>query len=121
MLPAPDDLDRYARHLPEAAERLLTASEREQAHRHQTEHRLANIEQRSIPLHYASQKRGLLITLVLGLAYLAVMATAITAGYALIGAGGAALGTAAILRHRSQELASAQRRFPPRSRPWHQP
>jgi uncharacterized membrane protein len=46
MLPAPDDLDRYARHLPDAAERLLSISEREQTHRHELENHLAAIDAR---------------------------------------------------------------------------
>ena len=33
MLPPADDLDRYAHHVPDAGERLLAASEREQIHR----------------------------------------------------------------------------------------
>jgi hypothetical protein len=39
-LPSPDDLDRYAAHFPDAAERLLSVGEREQTHRHQVENRL---------------------------------------------------------------------------------
>ena len=43
MLPPPADLERYVQHLPDAAERLLAAAEREQAQRHQIENRLLAI------------------------------------------------------------------------------
>ena len=89
-LPAPDDLDRYATHLVDIAERLLAAGEREQAHRHA-------IEREVMPRFYAGQRRGHVIGLILGLAYLAVVALAIDKGYPLIGTGAAAFGIAAVV------------------------
>ncbi|HMJ04459.1 MAG TPA: DUF2335 domain-containing protein [Conexibacter sp.] len=96
-LPPADDLDRYVAHVPDAAERLLAAGEREQAHRHQIERRLAAIDEQSMPRFYAGQRLGYAISLVLGLAYLAVMVFAILRGYPLAGTGGAALGVAAVI------------------------
>jgi uncharacterized membrane protein len=96
-LPSPDDLDRYVQHLPDAAERLLAAGEREQAHRHEIENRLAAIDEKAMPEFYAGQKRGHYISLLLGLAYLGVMVVAILKGETLIGAGGAALGIGAMI------------------------
>lgn len=97
MLPPPEDLDRYARHLPDAGERLLAASEREQAHRHQLEGHLARIRGQELPREHARQQRTHLIVLVLGLAYLGVTTTAIGIGHAIVGVVGAALGAAALL------------------------
>jgi uncharacterized membrane protein len=110
MLPAPDDLDRYARHLPDAPERLLTISEREGTHRHRIESHLASVQEQTASLGYANQKRHHIVAFVLGLAYLAVMAAAITAGHTLIGTGGAVLGAAAILSHVSRGDANSPAR-----------
>jgi len=55
------------------------------------------IREQTLPREHARQQRARLITLVLGLAYLAVMAAAIAAGYAIIGTSGAALGAVALL------------------------
>lgn len=96
-LPSPDDLDRYAAHLPDAADRLLTAGEREQAHRHEIESRLAAMDEQALPRFYAGQRFAHAVSLALGLAYLLAMALAILRGYPLIGVGGAALGLAAII------------------------
>lgn len=96
-LPSPDDLDRYVAHVPSAAERLLAAGEREQAHRHRIEIRLAALDEQALPRFYAGQRFAHAVSLVLGLAYLAAMALAIAQGYPLIGVGGAALGLAAII------------------------
>jgi uncharacterized membrane protein len=96
-LPAPDDLDRYAAHLPDAAERLLAVGEREQAHRHAIEDRLAAIDERAMPRFYASQRFAHAVSLILGLTYLGVMVVAIIDGYPLAGVGGATFGIAAVI------------------------
>lgn len=96
-LPSPGDLDRYATHVPDAAERLLAIGEREQAHRHTVEDRLVAIDEQSMPRFYAGQRHAHAISLILGLAYLAVMVLAIVKGYPLFGAGGAAFGIAAVV------------------------
>lgn len=96
-LPSPDDLDRYAAHLPDAPERLLSAGEREQAHRHQIEDRLAAMDEQALPRFYAGQRFAHAVSLVLGLAYLAAMVLAILQGYPLVGVGGATFGIAAII------------------------
>ncbi len=96
-LPSPDDLDRYAEHLPDAPERLLSAGEREQAHRHQIEDRLAAMDEQALPRFYAGQRFAHAVSLVLGLAYLAAMVLAILQGYPLVGVGGATFGIAAII------------------------
>jgi uncharacterized membrane protein len=96
-LPSPDDLDRYAAHLPDAPERLLAAGEREQAHRHDIESRLAAMDEQALPRFYAGQRLAHTISLLLGLAYLAAMALAILQGYPLAGVGGATFGIAAII------------------------
>ena len=96
-LPAPDDLDRYVAHLPDAAERLLAVGEREQAHRHAIEDRLAAIDEQAMPRLYASQRFAHAISLILGLTYLGVMFFAILRGYPLVGVGGATVGLAAVI------------------------
>lgn len=96
LLPPPDDLDRYVQHLPGAAERLLAAAEREQAHRHQIENALLAIDRDGVPRSFESHRRACWIALVVGLAHLAVMVVAILEGYATAGTGGAALGMAAV-------------------------
>lgn len=96
-LPSPADLDRYAGHVPDAAERLLAAGEREQAHRHEIERRLTAIDEQAMPRYYAGQRFGQLVSLILALAYLSVMVLAILKGYPLIGTGGAAFGIAAAI------------------------
>ena len=96
-LPSPDDLDRYAAHLPDAPERLLAAGEREQAHRHDIESRLAAMDEQALPRFYAGQRLAHTISLLLGLTYLAAMALAILQGYPLAGVGGATFGIAAII------------------------
>jgi uncharacterized membrane protein len=95
LLPPPADLDRYVEHLPDAAERLLAAAEREQTHRHQIEIRLLAIDQDAVPRSFERHRRTCWTALVAGLAYLAVMVVAILEGYATAGAGGAAVGMAA--------------------------
>jgi uncharacterized membrane protein len=96
-LPSPDDLDRYAAHLSDAAERLLSAGEREQAHRHRIEDRLAAMDEQALPRFYAGQRFAHAVSLILGLAYLGVMVLAILDGYPLVGVGGATFGIAAII------------------------
>lgn len=96
LLPPPDDLERYVQHLPDAAERLLAAAEREQAHRHQLENRLLAIDQDAAPRSFESHRRACWIALVVGLAFLAAMVVAILDGYATAGVAGAALGMAAV-------------------------
>lgn len=96
LLPPPDDLDRYVQHLPEAAERLLTAAEREQAHRHQLETRLIAIDADAVPRSFESHRRACWTALVVGLVHLAVMVVAILEGYATAGTGGAAVGMVAV-------------------------
>lgn len=96
-LPSPDDLDRYAAHLPDAPERLLAAGEREQTHRHDIERRLTAMDEQALPRFYAGQRLAHTISLLLGLAYLAAMALAILQGYPLAGVGGATFGIAAII------------------------
>lgn len=98
LLPPPGDLDRYAQHLPDAAERLLAAAEREQAHRHQIENRLLAIDAEAVPRSFESHRRACWIALVVGLTYLAAMVAAILQGYATAGTAGAALGMAAVAR-----------------------
>jgi len=96
LLPPPGDLDRYVQHLPDAAERLLAAAEREQAHRHQVENRLLAIDADAVPRSFESHRRACRIALVVGLVHLAVMVVAILDGYATAGTAGAALGMAAV-------------------------
>jgi len=96
LLPPPADLERYVHHLPDAAERLLAAAEREQTHRHQIENRLLVIDADAVPRSFESDRRACWIALVVGLVYLAVMVVVILEGYATAGTGGAALGMAAM-------------------------
>lgn len=96
-LPSPDDLDRYVAHLPDAAERLMSTGEREQAHRHQAENRLLAIDEQEMPRFYAGQRVGQVMSLVLGLAYLGAMMVAMVLGYPLAGVGGATFGIAAVI------------------------
>jgi hypothetical protein len=55
----PLDLERYQKLLPDAPERLLASGEREQAHRHEIEQRLAALDESSMPKFYEGQRRGL--------------------------------------------------------------
>lgn len=96
-LPSAEDLDRYAAHIPDVAERLLAIGEREQAHRHEVEVRLVAIDEEVMPQFYAGQRRAHRVSLILGIAYLGVMILAIAKGYPLLGAGGAAFGIAAVV------------------------
>lgn len=96
-LPSPDDLDRYAAHVPDAAERLLASGEREQAHRHRVESELVKTDADSMPRYFAGQRRAHVIGLVLGLSYLGAMVFAISQGYPLAGVGGATFGIAAVI------------------------
>jgi uncharacterized membrane protein len=96
LLPPPGHLDRYVEHLPDAAERLLAAAEREQAHRHQVENGLLAIDRDALPRSFESHRRACWIALVVGLAYLAVMVMAILEGYPTAGTAGAAGGMAAV-------------------------
>jgi len=106
-LPSPDDLDRYATHLPDAAERLLSIGEREQTHRHEVECRLVTLDEVAMPQFYAGQRRAHLIGMTLGLAYLALMLVAIARGYPLLGAGGSAFGIAAVVWSLRRDPAAA--------------
>lgn len=96
-LPSPDDLTRYAAHLPDVAERLMAVGEREQAHRHAIEARVAALDEEALPRFYAGQRLAHVAGLILGLAYLGVMVLAIVVGYPLAGAGGATFGIAAVI------------------------
>lgn len=96
-LPSPDDLESYKQMLPDAPERLLAAGEREQAHRHAMEDRLVAIDERSMPRFYAGQTRAHVVAVILGLAYLTVMALAIVEGAQVVGIAGAAGGLAALV------------------------
>lgn len=96
-LPSPDDLERYQEMVPDAPERLLAAGEREQGHRHGIEERLVAIDESSMPRFYAGQKRAHVVGLILGMAYLAVMALAIIQGEQVAGIAGAAAGVAALV------------------------
>lgn len=96
-LPSPDDLERYQEMVPDAPERLLAAGEREQGHRHGIEERLVAIDESSMPRFYAGQMRAHVVSLVLGMAYLAVMALAIIEGEQVAGIVGAAAGLAALV------------------------
>lgn len=96
-LPAPADLRAYAELVPDAPERLLAAGEREQAHRHEIENRIAAIDEAAMPRFYAGQRRGQTFGLIAIIAYLGVMVVAILEGYPLVGAGGAAIGLAALV------------------------
>ncbi|MBS1869736.1 MAG: DUF2335 domain-containing protein [Actinobacteria bacterium] len=96
-LPSPDDLDRYVAQVPDAAERLMAAGEREQAHRHQIERRLVEIDADVMPRYFAGQRRAHFLGLVLGIAYLGAMVFAMWQGYPLAGVGGATFGIAAVI------------------------
>ena len=96
LLPPPGDLERYVQHLPDAAERLMAAAEREQAHRHQAEKRLLVVDADAVSRSFERHRRVCWIALVVGLAYLAVMVVVVLEGYATAGTGGAALGMAAV-------------------------
>jgi len=96
-LPSPDDLDRYVAQVPDAAERLLTAGEREQAHRHYIERQLVETDAAVMPRYFAGQRRAHLLGLVLGLGYLGAMVFAMVQGYPLAGVGGATFGIAAVI------------------------
>ena len=96
-LPSPDDLERYKEMLPDAPERLLASGEREQAHRHQIENRLAAIDEKAMPKFYAGQKRGHLISLALGGGYEVIMLVAMLKGYAVEGIIGAAVGIGSMI------------------------
>lgn len=96
-LPSPDDLDRYVARLPDAAERLLAAGEREQSHRHHIERQLVETDAAVMPRYFAGQRRAHLLGLILGLGYLAAMMFAMLQGYPLAGVGGATFGVAAVI------------------------
>jgi uncharacterized membrane protein len=96
-LPSPDDLDRYVALVPDAAERLLSAGELEQAHRHRIENELVATDADTMPRYFAGQRRAHISGLVLGLAYLGAMVLAILRGYPLVGVGGATFGIAAVI------------------------
>lgn len=91
-LPSPDDLERYQRMLPDAPERLLAAGEREQAHRHEIEDKLAALDEKAMPKFYAGQRRGHWISLVLSGGYELIMLVAVLKGYPIEGIVGAAAG-----------------------------
>ncbi len=96
-LPSPEDLERYQRLLPDAPERLLSAGEREQAHRHEIESRLATIDEQAMPKFYAGQKRAHFVSALLGGGYEVVMLVAVLKGFALEGIVGAAAGIGAMV------------------------
>lgn len=81
----------------DAPERLLAAGEREQAHRHRIDERLLEIDECSRARFYAGHKRAHFVALVLGMAYLAVMALAIIEGKQVADIGLAATGLAALV------------------------
>lgn len=105
-LPSPDDLDRYVARVPDAAERLLSAGEREQAHRHHIERQLVETDAAVMPRYFAGQRRAHLLGLTLGLGYLAAMMFAMWQGYPLAGVGGATFGIAAVIWAIRREPAS---------------
>ncbi len=79
----------------------MAAGEREAAHRHQIENRLAAIDEKSMPKFYDGQRRGqwigFTVAVFIGTLYFGVMMAAILKGYQG-GVGGAALfGVAAII------------------------
>ena len=115
-LPSPDDLDRYAAHVPDAAERLLSIGEREQTYRHEVGCRRVSLDEAAMPQFYGGQRRAHLIGLALGLVYLAVMLVAIVRGYSLLGAGGAAFGIAAVVWALRRDPAGANEQREPRAR-----
>lgn len=96
-LPSPDDLDRYAQHVPDVVERLLRGAEIEQRHRHEAEDRLIALEEKAMPRFYDGQRRGQVLGALVAVVYLTVMAYAIREGAELAGIGGAALGVAAVV------------------------
>lgn len=96
-LPSPDDLRVYQELVPDAAERLLAAGEREQQHRHDIESRLASIEEGAMPRFFDGQRRGHWISLVATLGYEGLMALAILEGYGVEGVVGAAAGIGAMV------------------------
>lgn len=96
-LPRPDDLERYEMLLPGAAERLLAAGEREQAHRHEIERRLVALDEQAVPSFHEGQRRGHWISLSLGVGYELVMLAAILEGEAVAGITGAAIGLGAMI------------------------
>jgi uncharacterized membrane protein len=106
-LPSPDDLDRYVARVPDAAERLLTAGEREQAHRHYIERQLVETDAAVMPRYFAGQRRAHLLGLILGLGYLGAMVFAMWQGYPLAGVGGATFGVAAVIWAIRREPSSA--------------
>jgi hypothetical protein len=61
------------------------------------EDRLVAIDERSMPRFYAGQTRAHVVAVILGLAYLVVMALAIVEGAAVVGIAGAAGGLAALV------------------------
>jgi uncharacterized membrane protein len=96
-LPAPADLREYAEMLPDAPERLLSAGEREQAHRHAMEREVMTVEAKATSAFFAGQRWAVVVGGIVCLAYLGVMLRAIERGSELLGIGGAAFGLAAIL------------------------
>ncbi len=79
-LPSPEDLERYQKLLPDAPERLLASGEREQAHRHDIERRLAALDEVGMPKFYAGQRRGHIISVLLGVGYEGIMGIAVLKG-----------------------------------------
>lgn len=112
-LPAPADLERYAALLPDAPERLLAAGEREQAHRHEIEGRLAKIDEEGMPRFYAGQKRAHTISVVVAVIYLGIMLAAILKGQAIVGGSGAALGLATVIWAIRRDPSSGNQTPPP--------
>lgn len=66
QLPSPDDLERYNELIPNVGERLLSAGEREQLHRHQIENRLVALDEEAMPKFYRGQAHAHIVSAVLG-------------------------------------------------------
>ena len=96
-LPSPEDLERYEKLIPGSPDRLLAAGEREQAHRHDLESRLAAIDEAAMPRFYEGQRRGQSLGFAAALAYLLVMLAAILKGEIIGGVVGAGAGAGALV------------------------
>ncbi len=98
QLPATaEDAGAWAELVSDAPERLLAATEREQAHRHEIENRAIALDEGAMPRYYAGQRRAHYISLTLGIAYLAVMVVIAVLGQPVAGMIGAAAGIAAMV------------------------
>jgi len=86
-LPAPEDLREYDRIVPGLAERIISRSEKEQAHRH-------SMDQKIVELEYGLKSRGQLLGIAALIALLAVVIIMVVYG---VPAEAAALGAATIV------------------------